>query len=181
MKGVKKMEILNIRELLIKYGYNKSSFVIRKKKIDIPNVYIKEDKEAYLILEYSFLKQKIEEYQRRILWFQNCSDNEIIKYNINIIITYNSSKITDENRFVEDIKKYERDLNICRKIFIDLDDENSINILPFLNIDVEGTEEEETRVITKIKDIIKNSDVISELLKEKPDFESIEGIWSKEK
>lgn len=104
MKGVKKMEILNIRELLIKYGYNKSSFVIRKKKIDIPNVYIKEDKEAYLILEYSFLKQKIEEYQRRILWFQNCSDNEIIKYNINIIITYNSSKITDENRFVEDIK-----------------------------------------------------------------------------
>ncbi|MCS4516629.1 hypothetical protein JTT07_04410 [Clostridium botulinum] len=84
-----------------------------------------------MILEYSFLKQKIEEYQRRILWFQNCSDNEIIKYNINIIITYNSSKITDENRFVEDIKKYERDLNICRKIFIDLDDENSINILPF--------------------------------------------------
>ncbi|MCS4516630.1 hypothetical protein JTS93_12320 [Clostridium botulinum] len=29
----KKMEILNIRELLIKYGYNKSSFVIRKKKL----------------------------------------------------------------------------------------------------------------------------------------------------
>ena len=100
MKGARKMEIQSIRNLLVESGYNKSNFTIGKKVIDIPDMYIKQNKEAYIILEYLIFKEKFEEYQRKILWFQNCSDNEIIKYNINIIIVYNSSEIKDVDDFI---------------------------------------------------------------------------------
>ena len=176
MKGARKMEIQSIRNLLVESGYNKSNFTIGKKVIDIPDMYIKQNKEAYIILEYLIFKEKFEEYQRKILWFQNCSDNEIIKYNINIIIVYNSSEIKDVDDFITDIKKYECDLHICRKIFIDLENEENINLLPFLRIQAKGKAEEEISLISEIKSVINNEEVISELLKEEPNFKSIDSL-----
>lgn len=176
MKGVKKMEIQSIRDLLVESGYNKSNFIIGKKVIDMNDTYIKQNKEAYIILEYLTFKEKLDEYQRKILWFQNCSDNEIIKYNINIIVLYSSSKIKDADDFISDIKKYERDLHICRKIFIDLENEENINLLPFLRIQAKGKAEEEVSIISEIKSVISDEDVIYELLKEEPNFKVIDSL-----
>lgn len=170
------MEIQSIRDLLVENGYNKSNFKIGKKVIDIPDMYIKQNKEAYLILEYLIFKEKLNEYQRKILWFQNCSDNEIIKYNINIVVVYKLSEIKDVDDFITDIKKYERDLHICRKIFIDLENEENINLLPFLSIQAKVKSEGEISLISEIKSVINNEDVISELLKEEPNFKFIDSL-----
>lgn len=170
------MEIQSIRNLLVESGYEQSNFTVGKKVIDIPNIYIKQNKEAYIILEYLIFKEKLEEYQRKILWFQNCSDNEIIKYNINIIIVYNLSEIRNTDDLISDIKKYERDLHICRKIFIDLENEENVNLLPFLRIQSKVKYEEEIPLVSEIKDVINNEDIIYELLKEEPDFKSIDSL-----
>lgn len=170
------MEIQNIRNLLEENEYNKSNFTIGKKVIDIPDMYIKQNKEAYIILEYLKFKEKLNEYQRKILWFQNCSDNEIIKYNINIIIVYKLSEINDLDDFISDIKKYERDLHICRKIFIDLENEENINLLPFLSIQAKVKAEDKISLISEIKNVINNEEIILELLKEEPNFDLIDSL-----
>lgn len=174
------MEIQNIEELLLKSGYIKSNFNVSGKIIDIPNVFIKDDKEAYLILDYNFMEDKIIEYQRKILWFQNFSINEIIKYNINMIITYKSSQLKKDDDIIENIMKYERDVHICRKLFVDLDYDNSISVLPFLNINSKSAEDERNKLIKDIAEVIKNHNVYTEIIKDKPDFSVIEELFDKE-
>lgn len=175
------MEITNIKELLVSNGYIESALRVKNKEFKIPQLYIKQDKEAYLLLEYRLLGEKLNEYQNEFLWFQNFSDNEVIKYNINILILYKHSEIKDEDSLIHDIRKYERDLNVCRKIFVDLDEEGSLNSIPFLEIKGEVREEEEKKMIEEIKDILGNNELIEELNKDNPNLESIKDNLNKEK
>ena len=170
------MDKQKIKEILEYYGYNKSKLKISNKELDIEDVFIKDNKEVYIILQDELWIEKIEKYQRMILWFQNCIDNEVIKYNINIIILYRDVDIEHKSKMIDYIKKYERDLHFCRKLFINLDDESSLNILPFYKIKCVNLEGESINLREKIKGIINDKILFEELIKEIPDFNRINEI-----
>ena len=167
------MDKQSVKGIMECYGYNNSKLKVSNKELDIDDVFIKDDKEVYIILEDELWMDKIESYQRMILWFQNCVDNEIIKYNINIIILYRNLDIEQDFKMIDYIKKYERDLHFCRKLFINLDDENSLNILPFYKIKSVSIERKDAVLRERIDRIINNNVVVEELIKETPDFNII--------
>lgn len=167
------MDKQRIKEILECYGYNKSKLKISNKELDIEDVFIKDNKEVYIILQDELWIEKIEKYQRMILWFQNCIGNEVIKYNINIIILYRDIDIELKSKMIDYIKKYERDLHFCRKLFINLDDKNSLNILPFYKIKCVNLGVESINLREKIKRIINDKILFEELIKEIPDFNRI--------
>lgn len=167
------MEKINIKEILEKYGYCESKLKISNKELDIDDVFIKDNKEVYIILQDELWMEKIENYQRMILWFQNCTYNEVIKYNINIIILYRYVDLEKNYKIIDYIKKYERDLHFCRKLFVNLDDESSLNVLPFYKIKCVNLEGESISLRDKIKGIIDNKILFEELIKEIPDFNII--------
>ena len=167
------MEKINIKGILEQYGYCQSKLKISNKELDIDDVFIKDNKEVYIILQDELWMVKIENYQRMILWFQNCTNNEVIKYNINVIILYRNMDIEQNSKMIDYIKKYERDLHFCRKLFINLDDESSLNILPFYKIKCVTLEGESLNLRDKIKGIIHNKILFEELTKEIPDFNII--------
>ncbi|MDU6808230.1 MAG: hypothetical protein E6423_05535 [Clostridium sp.] len=167
------MDKQSVKGIMECYGYNNSKLKVSNKELDIDDVFIKDDKEVYIILEDELWMDKIESYQRMILWFQNCVDNEIIKYNINIIILYRNLDIEQDFKMIDYIKKYERDLHFCRKLFINLDDENSLNILPFYKIKSVSIERKDAGLRERIDRIINNNVVVEELIKETPDFNII--------
>ena len=167
------MDKQSVKGIMECYGYNNSKLKVSNKELDIDDVFIKDDKEVYIILEDELWMDKIESYQRMILWFQNCVDNEIIKYNINIIILYRNLDIEQDFKMIDYIKQYERDLHFCRKLFINLDDENSLNILPFYKIKSVSIERKDAGLRERIDRIINNNVVVEELIKETPDFNII--------
>lgn len=167
------MEKINIKEILEQYGYYESKLKISNRELDINDVFIKDNKEVYIILQNELWMEKIEDYQRMILWFQNYIDDEVIKYNINIIILYRDLDIEQNSKMIDYIKKYERDLHFCRKLFVNLDDENSLNILPFYKIKGVNLGGESMNLREKIKGIIDNKILFEELIKEIPDFDII--------
>lgn len=95
------MDKQSVKGIMECYGYNNSKLKVSNKELDIDDVFIKDDKEVYIILEDELWMDKIESYQRMILWFQNCVDNEIIKYNINIIILYRNLDIEQDFKMID--------------------------------------------------------------------------------
>lgn len=167
------MEKINIKEILEQYGYCESKLKISNRELDINDVFIKDNKEVYIILQNELWMEKIEDYQRMILWFQNYINDEVIKYNINIIILYRNFDIEQNSKMLYYIKKYERDLHFCRKLFVNLDDESSLNVLPFYKIKCATLESGSLNLRDKIKEIINNKILFEELIKENPNFDII--------
>lgn len=155
------MGIQKIKEILIENGYENRNLKIRGKDIEIPNTYMKDEKEVYILLKYEDINKLIN-YQTKILWFQNCTNNRIIKYNINIIILYDNSK-SDTIDLSNYISFFERDTNICRKIFVNIDDIDSLNVLPFYEENSLDYEEIEKNILAKIESVIANKEIYIKL------------------
>ncbi len=126
-----------IKEILISNRYIKKEFHMsyndEKIKFDFENVYVNEKAtEMYILVENNISNEIIESYHNRILCFQNWYDDDILIYNINLILIYQNRK---ENKELHDlIYKYEQDGHLCRKIFINSKydfDELELDILPF--------------------------------------------------
>ncbi|WP_392486569.1 hypothetical protein ACER0A_004920 [Haloimpatiens sp. FM7315] len=166
------MDKIKIEQLLINYGFNKSKLIIGKDTEVFSEVFIKENKEAYILFEGLINKESINKYQKKILWFQNWSDSDILRYNINLLIPYKSSKV-NRDEFNRYIFKFERDSHICRKIFLDLDNENCIDLLPFNKINLTTSQVNSNSLKRELIKVLQKDDIYQELMKEDIDLELI--------
>ncbi|CDM68416.1 hypothetical protein CM240_1252 [Clostridium bornimense] len=166
------MDKIKIEKLLVSYGFNKSKLIIGRDTEVFSEVFIKDNKEAYILFEGLINVELIDKYQKKILWFQNWSDNEILRYNINLLIPYKSSQVNrDEvNKY---IFKFERDSHICRKIFLDLDNENCIDLLPFNKINLSKSDVNSNSLKKELVKVLHTDNIYQELIKEDFDLELI--------
>ena len=155
---------------MISYGFNKSKLIIRENTEVFDEVFIKENKEAYILFDGLINEESINKYQKKILWFQNWSDSDILRYNINLLIPYKSSQINKEE-FNKYIFKFERDSHICRKIFLDLDNENCIDLLPFNKINLTKSDVDSSSLKKELIEVLYTDNIYQELMKEDFDIE----------
>jgi len=166
------MDRLKIERLLISNGFNKCKLEIEQETEVFDEVFLKDNKEAYILFDGEISEDSINEYQKKILWFQNWSDNEILRYNINLLIPYKSSEV---NKIIINkyIFKFERDSHVCRKIFLNLDDEKSADLLPFKKIKLSERKVYANDLKKEIISILSTNTVYNELLKEEFDLNLI--------
>lgn len=162
------MDLKKIDNLFLNYCFKKEKLYIDEEELSFDNVYVNENNTEVYVVEKINLddlnKNKIEEYQEEILWFENFTENYFLKYNVNLVIVYDGSQDIDEVR--KYIEKYERDSNICKKIFLDINSDDSLCILPFSDIEILTFQENrnlDTR--NKLKEIIKSDELIRNLSK----------------
>ena len=91
---------------------------------------------------------------------------------MNLIILYDEQNIEDE--FKNYIQKYERDSNICKKIFLDINNKDNLCILPFINIEVQKEDDSSADTLEKLECILKSKDLLSILIQEDLDDSYIE-------
>ena len=165
-----------IDKLFIENGFKKEKLYIDKEELPFNNVYINQSNtEVYIVekLDLNDLQNnKIEEYQDEILWFENFTENYFLKYNMNLNILYDEQNIEDE--FKNYIQKYERDSNICKKIFLDINNKDNLCILPFINIEVQKEDDSSADTLEKLECILKSKDLLSILIQEDLDDSYIE-------
>ncbi|WP_160691716.1 hypothetical protein [Clostridium sp. C2-6-12] len=166
------MEKIRIENLLISYGFDKRKLEIGQDTVVLDEVFLKDDKEAYILFEGMINEESINEYHKKILWFQNWSDSDILRYNINLLILYKSSKV-DIDEVSKYIFKFERDSHICRKIFLNLDDEKCIDLLPFNKINLTTSQVNSSSLKKELTKVLKTDDIYNELMKEDFDLELI--------
>lgn len=164
------MDKIRIENLLISHGFNKCKLEIGKGTEVFSEVFLKDNKEAYILFDGLISEASINEYQKKILWFQNWSDSEILRYNMNLLVPYKSSQV-DKEEFSKYIFKFERDSHVCRKIFLDLDSENCVDLLPFNKINLSESTVCANDLKKEIINILKTETVYEELLKEEFDLD----------
>ncbi|HEY8890309.1 MAG TPA: hypothetical protein VIM70_08640 [Clostridium sp.] len=164
------MDKAKIENLLISNGFNKSNLEIGEGVKVFENIYLKDNKEAYILFDGLISEESIYECQKKILWFQNWNDNEVLRYNINILIPYKSSQVNKKevNKY---IFKFERDSHICRKIFLNLDNDNCIDLLPFNKIQLSDSKVSASDLKKEIINILNTDIVYKELLKDEFDLD----------
>ncbi len=171
------MNLKKIDDLFFKYCFRKEKLCIDSEELAFENVYInKNNTEVYIVEKLNLdnlSKNKIEEYQEEILWFENFTDNYYLKYNINLVILYDEGQVNSEFRGY--VEKYERDSNICKKIFLDISNEDSLCILPFLDIEVMTEKEnQDLDIMNDLSNILKSNELINFLSKDNLSEEYIE-------
>lgn len=164
------MDKTKIEKLLISYGFNQSKLIIGKDIEVFSEVFIKDNKEAYIIFEGVINEDSINKYQKKILWFQNWSDSEVLRYNINLLIPYKSSQV-DKEEFDKYIFKFERDSHICRKIFLNLDSENYVDLLPFNKINLSRSDVSANGLRKELIKILQTDTIYQELIKIDCDYD----------
>lgn len=169
------MDLKKIDNLFLKYNFKKEKLYIDEDILDFENIYINKDRtEVYIVEEVSLDQIKgsiIEEFQEEILWFENFTENYYLKYNINLIILYDESNSNKE--FRRYIEKYERDSGICKKIFIDIKNEDNLCMLPFIDIEIKhDIENPSLDISSEIKKILKDDNLVNILLNSNLDEEN---------
>ncbi len=164
------MEKIKIESLLSDNGFIKSKLLIGKDTEVFNKVFVKDNKEAYIVYEGPITEANINEYQEKILWYQNWCNNDILKYNINLLFLYKAS-LEDMKELSKLIFIYERDSHVCRKIFLDLESKKSLDLLPFMKIRLEEIKVKSNDLRSEIIEVVKTEDIYNELLKETFDVE----------
>lgn len=171
------MELKNVDELFEKYCFKKEKLYVYDEELPFKNVYINRyNTEAYIVEQISLDElnnNKIEEYEEQILWFENFTEEYYLKYNMNLMILYKEDK-KNKIQFNDFIQKYERDSNICKKIFLDINNKENTFILPFVNIENSINKEDIPNPFEKLRDILKNDELILELGKKNINDEYME-------
>lgn len=124
-------------------------------------LYILEEKESM------FTDRDLDRFHKEISGFITLSSNDVIKYNINLILLCPFGKsLADKNI----INKYENNKYICRKIFLNtLNDnlEEEINLLPLLRLNSNPIAIDEYEIKNSVIGILSNSaDFYEELKKD---------------
>ncbi|NAS18709.1 hypothetical protein GND98_012725 [Clostridium butyricum] len=157
------MEKEKIIDILEKFEYKKSQLVVKEESLDIGDVFIKDNKEVYIIVDKFITEELIEECKFQLLWYQNWCENEILMFNINIIFIYDSNSYNKVD-ISKIISKYERDSSVCRKLFIDLRDESDLDILPFREVNLENGKISEVKLKNSIIEKLKSEKLYLNLL-----------------
>lgn len=164
------MNKIEIESHLINNGFIKSKLLIGKDTEVFSEVFVKDDKESYIIYEGSITDANINDYQEKILWFQNWCSNDILKYNINLLFLYKAS-LEDMKELSKLIFIYERDSHVCRKIFLDLERKKSLDLLPFMKLRLEEIKVKSSDLRREIIEVLKTEEIYNELLEETFDIE----------
>lgn len=177
--GVLKMMIEKIEEILLNCGYLKKEFYTVKNKENIEfefdNIYVNaDDTEMYILVEDYVSEVNIKKYHDEILFFQNWYNNEILIYNINLILIYNNDSTDEELRNL--IYKYEKDAHLCRKIFIDsLSELNDLefDILPFRPLGAVKISNQSEQLKKNIISLLGNIEIYNQLTMDYKDIDEI--------
>lgn len=110
---------------------------------DIVSIYIhNNEREMFIVVDATKhnadIKRYCEHWEQKVLAFVNFDDNfyksmKYLKYNISLVLLYNNEKNLE---IPPVIMQEEKSLSVCRKIFLQIDDnkdilENNLNYLPF--------------------------------------------------
>ncbi|MDU4892358.1 MAG: hypothetical protein E6344_18725 [Clostridium sp.] len=158
------MDKKRIVDLLLNNDYKASALMVEDEKIDFGETFIKDDKEAYIVIDKIVNEKIIEEYKSKILWFQNWCMNEILLFNINLIILYKNNDY-EPKALRKLIAEYERDSSICRKIFIDIEDESDLDMIPFNSVIIKEKLVNDVNVKKEIVKVVKNEKTYQKLTK----------------
>jgi hypothetical protein len=175
------MMLEKIQEMLLNNGYVKKEIYMyennEKIRFDFENVYINEQETEMYILINSYLSdERIISYHNQILCFQNWCNNDILIYNINLILIYENS---GESRELRDlIYKFEKDGHLCRKIFIDSKSklvDLELDILPFKPLGVVQFSSQVESLKKNIISLLGSVEMYNKLLIDKKNLD-IDGI-----
>lgn len=163
--------MINVYNLLERAGYKKTQLKIRDYIIKLDNVYMFEEKEAYVVVD-TISEEKMKEVVNMILSYQNMISNPILTFNINIIYLFKS--VDTETIAFKRLKNiYENDTNICRKIFLNIEDDDSMDLLPFQSVELDEVENNILHLRDGLTRIIDNNDFYSQLSSDDIDIDNV--------
>ncbi|CEQ02931.1 hypothetical protein GOD97_12800 [Paeniclostridium sordellii] len=170
------MELEKVDKLFLEYNFKRDKLYVDNDELPFKNVYINKDNtEAYIVEKFDLNdleNNRIEEYEEEILWFENFTENYYLKYNMNLIILYKEKELDD--KYSSYIQKYERDSNVCKKIFLDISNQDNLCILPFVNIEGQRYNAKTIDTMDALQEVFECKDLISTLSEDNVDDRYIE-------
>lgn len=162
--------IKKVNEILLSCGYKMREFSMCQNdedvKLNFDNIYVNSDEtEMYILVENYISESNIKNYHDEILFFQNWYNNEILIYNINLILIYENNSSNQELRNL--IFKYEKDTHLCRKIFIDSKSELNdleFDILPFRPLGAVNISNQTEQLKKNIISMLGNIEIYNQLV-----------------